>query len=66
MNAMTTLPLDSDGWTVADLERLPDGELRYELVDGALLPATSTGRPAATPTRSCSLNRCRSRSDSQI
>jgi len=37
MSAMTTLPLDSDGWTIADLERLPDDELRYELVDGALL-----------------------------
>jgi len=37
MSAMTMLPLDSDGWTVADLERLPDDELGYELVDGALL-----------------------------
>ncbi len=37
MSVMTLLPLDSDGWTVADLERLPDDELRYELVDGALL-----------------------------
>ncbi len=37
MGAMTTLPLDADGWTIADLERLPDDELRYELVDGALL-----------------------------
>jgi Uma2 family endonuclease len=38
MTAMTTtLPLRPDGWTVEDLELLPDDDLRYELVDGALL-----------------------------
>lgn len=37
MTAVTTLPLGADGWTVDDLERLPDDGLRYELVDGALL-----------------------------
>lgn len=37
MTTMTSLPLRPDGWTVADLELLPDDGLRYELVDGALL-----------------------------
>jgi Uma2 family endonuclease len=37
MMAVTTLPFRSDGWTVDDLELLPDDGLRYELVDGALL-----------------------------
>lgn len=33
---MTVLPRDHE-WTLADLERLPDDGLRYELVDGVLL-----------------------------
>ena len=38
MTAMTTLPLRPDGWTVADLELLPDDPpFRYELVDGTLV-----------------------------
>ncbi|HVM28595.1 MAG TPA: Uma2 family endonuclease [Mycobacteriales bacterium] len=38
MSAMTTLPFRPDGWTVDDLDELPeDDPLRYELVDGALL-----------------------------
>jgi Uma2 family endonuclease len=38
MSAMTTLPLRPDGWTVADLELLPDDPpFRYELVDGTLV-----------------------------
>jgi Uma2 family endonuclease len=38
MSAMTTLPLRPDGWTVEDLELLPDdAPFRYELVDGTLL-----------------------------
>lgn len=37
MTAMTTLPFRPDGWTVDDLDLLPDDGLRYELVDGALL-----------------------------
>lgn len=38
MSAMTMLPLRPDGWTVADLDLIPDDwPYRYELVDGALL-----------------------------
>ena len=38
MSAMTTLPLRPDGWTVEDLDLLPDDPpFRYELVDGTLL-----------------------------
>lgn len=37
MATVTTLPLRADGWTVDDLDLLPDDGLRYELVDGALL-----------------------------
>lgn len=37
MAPMTLLPVDHDGWTVDDLDDLPDDGLRYELVDGALL-----------------------------
>jgi Uma2 family endonuclease len=38
MTAMTTLPFRPDGWTVEDLELLPDDPpFRYELVDGTLL-----------------------------
>lgn len=31
------LPHSVDGWTVADLERLPDDGLQYELLDGVLI-----------------------------
>lgn len=44
MDTVTTLPAPHDGWTVEDLDHLPDDGLRYELVDGALLvspPATN-------------------------
>jgi Uma2 family endonuclease len=38
MSAMTTLPFRPDGWTVDDLELLPDDPpFRYELVDGTLV-----------------------------
>jgi Uma2 family endonuclease len=37
MSAMTTLPWRPEGWTVDDLDLLPEDELRYELFDGALL-----------------------------
>ncbi len=37
MSAMTTLPFRPDGWTVDDLDDLPDDGYRYELIDGALL-----------------------------
>jgi Uma2 family endonuclease len=38
MSAMTILPMRPDGWTVADLDLLPDDPpFRYELVDGALV-----------------------------
>lgn len=38
MTAVTTLPFRPDGWTVEDLELLPDDPpFRYELVDGTLL-----------------------------
>jgi Uma2 family endonuclease len=38
MTAMTTLPFRPDGWTVEDLELLPDDPpFRYELVDGTLV-----------------------------
>ncbi len=38
MTAMTTLPFRPDGWTVDDLEFLPDDPpFRYELVDGTLV-----------------------------
>lgn len=38
MSAMTTLPLRPDGWTVDDLDLIPDDwPYRYELVDGSLL-----------------------------
>jgi Uma2 family endonuclease len=37
MTAMTTLPFRPDGWTVDDLDDLPDDGYRYELLDGALL-----------------------------
>lgn len=37
MTVMTTLPFRPDGWTVDDLDLLPDDALRYELSDGALI-----------------------------
>lgn len=38
MTAVTLLPLRPDGWTVDDLELIPDDwPYRYELVDGSLL-----------------------------
>ncbi|HVM26951.1 MAG TPA: Uma2 family endonuclease [Mycobacteriales bacterium] len=38
MSAMTMLPLRPDGWTVDDLDLIPeDWPFRYELVDGSLL-----------------------------
>jgi Uma2 family endonuclease len=38
MTAMTTLPFRPDGWTVDDLQLIPDDvPYRYELVDGGLL-----------------------------
>jgi Uma2 family endonuclease len=45
MSRMTTLPARPDGWTVDDLDALPeDDPFRYELVDGALL-VTPPPRP---------------------
>lgn len=45
MGTVTTLPYRQDGWTVDDLESLPEDDgLRYELVDGALL-VTPPPRP---------------------
>lgn len=37
MATMTTLPFRPDGWTVDDLDGLPDDGYRYELLDGGLL-----------------------------
>lgn len=38
MTAMTTLPFPPEGWTVDDLQLIPDDvPFRYELVDGGLL-----------------------------
>ena len=37
MATVTTLPFRPDGWTVDDLDELPDDGNRYELLDGALL-----------------------------
>jgi Uma2 family endonuclease len=37
MTAMPVMPSDSKEWTVADLDRLPDDGLQYELLDGLLL-----------------------------
>ncbi|MBK5306359.1 MAG: Uma2 family endonuclease [Frankiaceae bacterium] len=51
MTLVTAQPLAWDGYTVADLEALPDDALRYELVDGALLvtpPAINRHDFAAT------------------
>lgn len=43
MSAMTTLPFSPDGWTVDDLDLLPDDPFHYELVDGALLVTPPPG-----------------------
>lgn len=45
MTAMTTLPLRPDGWTVEDLDLLPDDDLRYELFEGALLVSPPPPNP---------------------
>jgi Uma2 family endonuclease len=37
MTAMPVMPRESRDWTVADLDRLPDDGLQYELLDGMLL-----------------------------
>lgn len=37
MTAVTAAPTDLDGFTLADLDALPDDELRYELDDGCLV-----------------------------
>jgi Uma2 family endonuclease len=37
MTAMPVMPRESRDWTVADLDRLPDDGLQYELLDGLLL-----------------------------
>jgi Uma2 family endonuclease len=36
MEPVTLLPFRPDGWTIEDLDDLPDDDLRYELVDGSL------------------------------
>jgi Uma2 family endonuclease len=36
MSTVTLLPIRDDGWTVDDLDLLPEDELHYELVDGIL------------------------------
>ncbi len=36
MSTVTILPVRDDGWTVEDLDLLPEDGLRYELVDGTL------------------------------
>lgn len=37
MTSMTTLPFHPEGWTIDDLDDIPDDGYRYELIDGALL-----------------------------
>lgn len=37
MGAMTVMPRTGEGWTVDDLDRVPDDGLQYELLDGLLL-----------------------------
>lgn len=37
MGVMTVMPRTGEGWTVDDLDRLPDDGLQYELLDGLLL-----------------------------
>ena len=44
MAVMTRTPRDAKGWTVADLEHLPDDGNRYELLDGELLVSPAPTR----------------------
>src|SRR5699024_4268096 len=37
MGAMTVMPRTGEEWTVDDLDRIPEGGLQYELLDGLLL-----------------------------
>jgi len=41
MTAMPVMPHEFREWTVADLERIPDDGLQYELLDGMLLVSPS-------------------------
>jgi Uma2 family endonuclease len=44
MSAVTILPMRPDGWTVPDLDLLPDDPpFHYELVDGALIVSPPPG-----------------------
>ena len=45
MKPVTLLPVRHEGWTIFDLDDLPDDGLRYELVDGSLhvSPPASVG-----------------------
>jgi Uma2 family endonuclease len=45
MPSVTTLPFRPDGWTVDDLDDLPDDGYRYELIDGALLVSPPSELP---------------------
>ena len=46
MTAVTAPPLDWDGYTIADLEAMPDDEfLRYELDDGCLVVSPPPPNP---------------------
>lgn len=45
MEPVTLLPVHDECWTVDDLDGLPDDELRYELVDGALLVSPPPPNP---------------------
>lgn len=49
MGAVTTLPTRRDGWTVDDLDDIPDDGMRYELVDGSLYvsPPATVGHNSA-------------------
>ena len=38
-------PAHADGWTIDDLDQLPDDEMRYEIVDGSLLVTPPTFVP---------------------
>jgi Uma2 family endonuclease len=45
MRPVTLLPIRRDGWTVEDLDDLPEDDLRYELVDGTLLVSPPPPNP---------------------
>jgi len=49
MKPVTLLPVRRDGWTIEDLDTLPDDGLRYELVDGSLhvSPPATVGHNSA-------------------